>query len=70
MYDSWYPIVMYQNRMEKAVPAAFHDEAKALFCSEGFFRNLPPMEGAVEAVKEIVASGIEIKICTSPVAES
>merc|ERR1719198_2678161 len=56
--------------MEKCVPEALHDEAIALLHSEGFFLNLPPMEGAVAAVKAMVAKGFKVFFCTSPVLTS
>ena len=33
-------------------------------CSEGFFLDLPPLPGAIDAVKKIAEEGIEIVFCT------
>jgi 5'-nucleotidase len=33
---------------------------------EGFYTNLDPMPGAIEAVHEMEAEGLDIAICTSP----
>eukprot|EP00403_Amphidinium_massartii_P026190 CAMPEP_0178407384 /NCGR_PEP_ID=MMETSP0689_2-20121128/19403_1 /TAXON_ID=160604 /ORGANISM="Amphidinium massartii, Strain CS-259" /LENGTH=652 /DNA_ID=CAMNT_0020028461 /DNA_START=97 /DNA_END=2055 /DNA_ORIENTATION=- len=56
--------------MEKCVPPEMFDEAVKIFTSEGFFRNLPPMEGGIQAIKDIAASGFSVFLCTSPVATS
>jgi 5'-nucleotidase len=56
--------------MQKCVPAHLHDEAVKLYHSEGFFLNLPPMKGAIEAVKEMAAKGYRVFFCTSPVLTS
>jgi 5'-nucleotidase len=32
----------------------------------GYFASLPPVPGAIDALRAISASGIEVKICTSP----
>ena len=45
------------------------EEAVRLFHAEGFFRDLPPREGALAAVREI-AEAYEVFICTSPVLTS
>ncbi|XP_013404549.1 5'(3')-deoxyribonucleotidase, mitochondrial-like [Lingula anatina] len=38
--------------------------------SEGFFRELPPIEGAIDAIKEISSmEGVEVFICTAPLKE-
>lgn len=33
---------------------------------EGFFENLEPIEGAVEALHDLLACGFDVRICTSP----
>eukprot|EP00403_Amphidinium_massartii_P035295 CAMPEP_0178439866 /NCGR_PEP_ID=MMETSP0689_2-20121128/36418_1 /TAXON_ID=160604 /ORGANISM="Amphidinium massartii, Strain CS-259" /LENGTH=661 /DNA_ID=CAMNT_0020062491 /DNA_START=104 /DNA_END=2086 /DNA_ORIENTATION=+ len=57
-------------QIEKCVPPQFMQEAVQLFCSKGFFTNLPPMEGGIEALKEMAASGFEVFLCSSPLADS
>jgi len=64
------PVNRSSYEMEKCVPRASYHEAVALFESEGFFRGLPEMAGGVEALKRLIASGFEVLICTSPVANS
>jgi len=56
--------------MEKCVPAEHMQEARAIFHADGFFANLPPMPGAVEAVKRMAEAGYEVLFCTSPVLTS
>jgi 5'-nucleotidase len=35
----------------------------------GFYRNLPAVNGAVEALNEMLDSGVDVWICTSPLSE-
>ena len=42
----------------------------ALFSEEGFFREMQPIEGAVAALREMVAAGLDVRICTAPLATS
>lgn len=48
-------------------PVYLHEKLDAVRNAPGFFRNLPPVEGALEAVSEIVAAGYDVRICTSPI---
>ena len=47
-------------------PEEHHPDMVALYTAAGFIRNLPPMPGAVEALRQIVEGGYTIRICTSP----
>jgi 5'-nucleotidase len=38
----------------------------AVFLSRGFYRNLPPVPGAIKAVTDLLAEGFGVYICTSP----
>jgi 5'-nucleotidase len=58
--QSTYPI-------EGHYPPELFGELKAIYTAEGFFRSLPPIDGAVQAVKEMVAEGIDVRICTHPI---
>lgn len=64
------PVDRRHYEMAECVPADRFQEAIDLFESEGFFRGLPEMSGGVDALKRLVASGFEVMICTSPVANS
>eukprot|EP00931_Biecheleriopsis_adriatica_P114710 TRINITY_DN90622_c0_g1_i1.p1 TRINITY_DN90622_c0_g1~~TRINITY_DN90622_c0_g1_i1.p1 ORF type:complete len:715 (+),score=194.92 TRINITY_DN90622_c0_g1_i1:278-2146(+) len=71
--DAWAgrtPVNRVHYEMEKCVPAERFEEAMELFCSEGFFRKLPEMAGAVAALKEMCSRGFQVYICTAPFAKS
>ena len=50
-------------------PAEFAQATRELIASKGFFRNLPPMPGAVAALSAMQAAGHEVVICTAPINE-
>lgn len=52
--------------LEDHYPADLLGELRAIYTAEGFFRSLPPIDGAIQAVKEMVAHGIDVRICTHP----
>jgi len=56
--------------MEECVPRAFKAQCQEIFHAEGFFRNLPPAAGGVEALRALNASGYRVFLCTSPVSTS
>ena len=43
---------------------------KALFSEPGFFAEMAPIEGAVEALHAMVKAGIDVRLCSSPLAKS
>ena len=51
--------------MEECVPAGDRRRAEDLFLSEGFFASLQPVEGALQAVREMGEEGIRVVLCTS-----
>ena len=53
--------------LEDHYPPELLGELKAIYTAEGFFRSLPPIEGAIQAVREMVAEGIDVRICTYPI---
>jgi len=53
--------------MEECVRKEDAEEAKAMYTSKGFFLNLPPMRGALDAISEIASRGYIVHICTKPV---
>ncbi len=53
--------------LEDHYPSDLLGELKSIYTAEGFFRGLPPIEGALQAVKEMVAEGIDVRICTFPI---
>ena len=55
------------NDMTGRAPAIIWSSmAKNVFRSVGFTESLPPIEGAVDALKEMVAAGYKVELCTSP----
>jgi 5'-nucleotidase len=53
--------------MQECVPTEFKQEAIYISRSPGFFATLPPMEGAIEAIKALAdIPGFNVLICTSP----
>jgi len=52
--------------MEECVVPELSNAAIQVMSQPGFFKDLPPMEGAVKAVEEMVESGFSVLICTSP----
>ncbi len=45
----------------------FKDELRAIYASQGFFGHLPPITGAIEALKELLQAGHDVRICTAPI---
>jgi len=52
--------------MEDCVDPKLRNAALAVMSQPGFFRDLPPMEGAIKAVEEMIERGFSVLICTSP----
>ena len=50
--------------------AAHRQLLRALFKEPGFFSEMKPIEGAVVALREMVANGYEVRLCSSPLANS
>lgn len=51
--------------IEDQYPEEHRETIYNIFCESGFFRHLAPIEGAIEAVREM-ATRFEVYICTSP----
>ena len=66
-------LVPYENRksfyIREDYPPQWRDQAQALYTAPGFIRNLPPVPGAIEAFKELLALGLDLRICTSPLTQ-
>jgi 5'-nucleotidase len=52
--------------MEDCVDPKLRNAALTVMSQPGFFRDLPPMEGAIKAVEEMIELGFSVLICTSP----
>ena len=47
-------------------PAHLRREVEAIYTAPGFFRELPPLPGALEAIAALLQAGHDVRICTSP----
>ena len=67
---SFPPIELERRRtfyLSEDYPAEHHDLLHSIYTAPGFFRDLKPMKGAVQAVREMLAQGHTVKICTTPI---
>ena len=48
-------------------PPRLAPQIAGIYTCPGFFRDLPPMPGGIEAVREMIALGHTLRICTSPI---
>lgn len=53
--------------MRDEFPAHMADEVERVYTDAGFFRDLPPLPGAVEAAHTLLELGHDVRICTSPI---
>ena len=44
----------------------YSEEVKKIFRESGFAESLPPIAGAARALKEMLAEGYDVRLCTSP----
>eukprot|EP01041_Mallomonas_annulata_P001611 gene1611-3109_t len=56
--------------MERCVDCEYYREAELLVHTQGFFESLPAMRGALAAMQDMVAEGLRVYICTTPVLTS
>ena len=49
------------------LPEHLQAYAVELYGTVGFFESLPPVSGAVEAARALLAAGHDVRICTAPV---
>jgi 5'-nucleotidase len=52
--------------LEEDYPEDLRPLIEKVFFVEGFYRNLPVVEGAIEAIGEMIRAGFDVRICTSP----
>lgn len=52
--------------VKESYPVDLHPLVTEIYTAPSFFRTLPPVAGAVEAVKEMEQMDLELFICTSP----
>ena len=56
--------------MERCCGHEHYRAAELLVHSQGFFENLPPMEGGLQALHDMVNDGLRVYICTTPILTS
>lgn len=47
-------------------PETHRQAVEGIYTAPGFFSGLPPISGAIEGVKTLLAQGHDVRICTSP----
>ena len=52
------------------VGESYSEEVKKIFRESGFAESLPPIAGAVNALKEMLAEGYDVRLCTSPLIQA
>ncbi len=52
------------------LPESHKDTFIDIMCEEGFFHCLEPVEGCLVALREMVAEGLDVRICTAPALKS
>ena len=50
-------------------PAELRAEVEAIYTEAGFYRDLPAIAGAVEAMTALLDQGHDVRICTSPLTQ-
>ncbi len=55
-----------QFRVRDDYPESCQPAVDAIYTAEGFYRDLPPIAGAIDALRAMLAEGIDLRICTSP----
>ncbi len=67
------PPVEFEDRksfyLRQDYPPELRAQAEAIYTAPGFIRNLPPVPGALDAVHELLALGMDVRICTSPLSQ-
>ncbi len=56
--------------IEDAFEEKYHNTIYELLCEEGFFLNMEPIPGAIEAIHEMLDEKLRVMICTTPHPES
>ncbi len=66
------PVAREQRRSFRVLddyPAERRADVEALYARSGFFGGLDPIDGAIDAVREMLAIGFDVRICTAPIDE-
>lgn len=68
-YPNEFYVPLYQRKSFDATfdyPANLKDKMRSIYLAPGFVRGLPPMDGAIRAVRYLVSCGHDVRICTAP----
>lgn len=49
------------------LPEQYHTALHQIYARRGFFAQLPPVRGAIEAAQQLLNAGHDVRICTSPI---
>lgn len=52
--------------IEDQLPAAWRKQARAILDLPGFYRDLPPIPGAADALNAMLEIGWDVAVCTAP----
>lgn len=52
--------------LEQNLPAHLRHKAEQIMGAPGFYASFEPVEGALDAVRAMVARGFEVRLCTAP----
>ena len=56
-------------RIEDNYLPGYKPDIRAIVGAAGFIAGLPPRDGAIQALQEMLASGLEVYICTAPLSK-
>ena len=64
------PLPINQHRQHFYLHKELPQHAKTLhtiYAEKGFFENLPPIKGAINALHDMLYAGLDVRICTAPI---
>jgi 5'-nucleotidase len=47
-------------------PEEFRQQVDEIYNAAGFYRNLPPTPGCIQALNDMIELGLDVRICTAP----
>lgn len=56
-------------KMYEDYPKELRDKISGVYTTAGFILNLPPLDGALEALTQMIELGHEVRICSSPLSK-
>ena len=65
--EPWVPLAERKSfYVRDDYPSELREKVESIYNAKSFILNLPHIEGAIEAVNDLLALGHEIRVCTSP----